>query len=142
MEVRKVVLTRYRHTEDATYGDLHIYSDSRHLAYCSILELPWRDNKQNVSRVPSGKYTIVLEWSNRFKMMLWEIKSVANRSECKFHSANFVNQLNGCMAFARAFSDIDGDGINDATYSRATMEKFHRAMHPVTQAQLTILDVY
>ena len=139
---RRVVLTRYMHTKDATYGDLHVYNDWRHIFYCSILELPWRGNLKRVSRIPAGTYVIKLEWSEKFQSYLWEIKAVPHRSECKFHQANFVKQINGCMAFARSFKDIDSDGIKDATYSRDTMEKFHKMMEPATEAMLTIIDLY
>lgn len=144
--MKRIVLTRRHHTVDATYGDLHVYDTEafqrRHLFYCKILELPWRGNKRRMSRVPSGTYPLVLEYSPRFNMNLWELKAVPNRSECKFHSANFVSQLNGCMAFARKFTDINHDGIDDATHSVATMNSFHEVMGSSMNALITIIDIF
>ena len=102
------------------------------------MERGWLDNQSNISCVPEGTYTLVWEYSPRFQTMLWELKDVPNRSECKFHAANYWKQLNGCIALGRSITDIDKDGFKDITSSKSTMNAFHNAMHGVQTAKLII----
>lgn len=47
--------------------------------------------------IPDGTYEVVLEYSNRFKRKLFEIKGVPNRSETKFHLGNHIDHSDGCV---------------------------------------------
>lgn len=142
MAKKRLVLTRYKHRKTATYGHLHVYANEKHIFFTPVLELPWRENRRNVSRIPAGSYGLKLEYSPRFKQKLWEVKGVPGRSEIKFHAANFVHELNGCIAFARTFQDINGDGVDDSVYSRKAMNAFHKAMGADSSAHLTIIDIF
>lgn len=102
------------------------------------LERGWRNNEIGVSCLPADTYTVVLEWSEKFQKMLWEIKGTEPREECKFHAANFWRQINGCVALGRTLADIDGDGYLDVTSSKDTMEDFHRLLDGFTEFQLII----
>ncbi|MEM1258833.1 MAG: DUF5675 family protein [Bacteroidota bacterium] len=102
------------------------------------LERGWVNNQQNISCIPEGEYPLVLEYSPRFKKELWEIKEVPGRSECKFHSANYWYQLNGCIALGNNRKFMDGDEIMDITSSRPTMKLFHDALNGQREARLTI----
>ena len=91
----KIEIHRQEYLEKQTLGYLYVLDSNDNILYsCNTLELPWKDNKKNVSCVPVGEYKCVLEYSDRFKKDLWELKEVPNRSECKFHSANYFRQLN------------------------------------------------
>lgn len=103
-----------------------------------ILERGWRDNESNVSCIPSGMYELEFEESHRFKQKLWEVKGVEGRSECKFHSANFWKDLNGCLAPGRRPRDIDNDGYIDVTSSKDTLKDFHDVLKGHDKAVLII----
>lgn len=92
------------------------------------VELPWRNNRRSISRIPAGRYPVVKEWSPRFREMLWELKDVPKRSEVKFHVANFMYQLNGCIALGETLADLDKDGKIDVKSSRIALDKFHAAL--------------
>lgn len=96
------------------------------------------DNKARESCIPDGVYPVILEHSNRFNTELWEIYNVVGRSECKFHSANYSRQLNGCIALGENRIDIDGDGQKDVTNSRKTMGLFHSCLNGFKTAILII----
>lgn len=139
MEIRTVVLHRYNSTKTQSIGSVSVLdSKGKTIFSCKSLERGWNNNERNVSCVPKGRFTIKLEWSNRFKSRLWELKNVPNRSECKFHSANYWNQLNGCVALGLELKDINGDGLLDTTSSRVAMKAFHEAMGIATEAELII----
>lgn len=98
------------------------------------LERGWNDNKQNISCIPGNRsYILVYEYSNKFKKHLWEIKGVHNRSEAKFHVANFWKDLNGCIALGELFTDIDKDGYKDITSSNDVTDVFHKVLEPYQQ---------
>lgn len=135
----KVEVIRDWSDENQTTGTCNVYDNNGRLVFSALsLERGDRNNQRNVSRIPSGQYPLVLEWSNRFKTMLWEIKDVPNRSECKFHSANYWYQLNGCIALGLDLKDINNDGYRDVTSSRLTMKRFHKAMGSLKTATLIV----
>lgn len=72
---------------------------------------------------------------------MYEIYEVPNRSECKFHAANYARQLNGCIALGNKRLDIDHDGYKDVTSSRDTMKRFHAAMGGDRTANLIVKDL-
>jgi len=102
------------------------------------LERGWLDNEPNVSCIPPGTYPVELEYSPAFDKMLWEIKNVPNRSETKFHTANYWRQLKGCVSLGLRATDIDHDGYLDITNSGDTMKQFHKVMGDDKKATLII----
>ncbi len=52
-----------------------------------IMEPPWRDNRRNVSCIPTGTYMVVLHVSPRFGRCLL-VTGVPNRSHILFHAGN------------------------------------------------------
>lgn len=74
------------------------------------LELPDRDNKQNISCIPSGEYTCKIRYSPHFKRITFHLQDVKGRSYILIHSANFAgdkekgwqSHLNGCIALGKS----------------------------------------
>jgi len=122
-------IIRIKQSPNATLGRLFLYKDKDTLLFdCATLELPWKDNQNRISRIPTGTYEARYEWSPHFGRSLWELKGVPGRSEVKFHSANYARQLLGCIALGNKHIDIDQDGITDVTSSNQTMQRFHKAL--------------
>ena len=105
-----------------TNGVLYVVDEDKILFECYTLELPWKDNQRRVSCIPQGTYKAVKHRSPKFGNSVW-IKDVPNRSEILIHPANYVRQLLGCIAVGKDLKDIDGDGLEDTTSSRNTMNK-------------------
>ncbi len=138
--MRRVILIRKHETEKGTVCDFHVYGEGRHLLFLAALELPWKHNRRNISRIPEGTYLLVKEWSEKFNKMLWELKGVPGRSEIKIHNANFTRQLQGCIAVGLYHKDIDQDGQTDVADSLPGLEDFHDVMSEETQAIITIVN--
>lgn len=73
--------------------------------FCYTLEDKVRDltkekKVHGSTAIPAGKYTIVLEYSNRFKRILPEIKGVKTHSETKLHGGNTHLNTDGCPLVA------------------------------------------
>lgn len=139
---RAVLIDRYEGNDKQKIGNCYVLDENNCTLFTSkSIERGWNDNKKMISCLPVGRYPLLLEWSNRFNKMLWEIKNSGPRTECKFHSANYARQLNGCIALGQKAIDIDGDGQKDVTSSRKTMAQFHKAMeHDSIEAVLIITD--
>lgn len=84
---------------------------------CHTLELPWRNNKRNISCIPEGIYPIGFRKSKRFRKHLI-INNVPDRDLILLHPANDAQQeLRGCIAPVML---INGDGIG--LHSRAALK--------------------
>lgn len=128
--------------QQASLGTCYVYNDKGDLVFKSeSLERGWVNNQNQISCIPTGTYPLKLEYSDRFRKKLWEIYDVPNRSECKFHSANYWFELNGCIALGKQRKHIDGDAVMDITSSRDTMKLFHDALHGQTEAVLMVFNV-
>ena len=136
----KIKLHRYWQDTNQSLSNTVILDDNNRPLFSSVtLERGWRNNEQGVSCIPAGKYNVVLEYSPKFDMMLWEIKGVPNgRSECKFHASNYWYQLNGCIAPGRRPKFLNADKYLDVTASRNALKDFHNALKGQYKATLII----
>ena len=136
--MKTILVYRNLYLKQEVLGNLFIFEGTKLLFKCKTVELAWRDNKRNISCAPEGKYPIVLEYSNKFKRKLWELKDVDNRSEIKIHVANFYQQLNGCIAVGDMHTRINSDEYPDVRNSRYTLSRMHKAMGSDNEAEIHI----
>lgn len=140
--MKTVIVNRFKITDNYSLGHCYIEHEDKTVQYIGAsLERGWRDNQANISCVPEGEYPLKLEYSPRFRKNLWELYDVPNRSECKFHAANYWKQLNGCIALGVKHKDINNDGDPDVTSSVTTMDKFHKAMGQEKVAKVKINNI-
>lgn len=118
-----LIIDRIAQNDIQTEGLLRLISDSGEIIFhCKTLELPWKDNKRRISRIPAGRYQAMRHYSPRFGncILLFGVKG---RSEILIHYGNFYHDTLGCILVGRDFLDIDGDGLLDVTFSRATISR-------------------
>lgn len=89
---------------------------------CFTLELPWADNKQNMSCIPSGQYKYKYKESPNHGRCL-QLEGVEGRTLIQVHSGNYTRNTLGCILVGAGIVDIDGDGKPDVTNSRTTLDK-------------------
>jgi len=88
---------------------------------CFTIELPWKDNKRNVSCIPEGRYRLIKRFTSRRGWHLM-VKDVPGRSGILFHPANnALRELRGCIAPVCLLS-APGVGMN----SRKASERFEK----------------
>lgn len=98
--MREAVLIRIESTDEGTFGVLAFGRES-----CRSLELPWRDNRRQVSCIPTGRYRCEMRSSPKFGRV-YCLLNVPGRSNILIHSANLAGdvrlrwdaQLQGCIA--------------------------------------------
>jgi hypothetical protein len=136
---RRVVLERKTYLADRTLGWLNVFDGPIRLYRRPCLELPWKDNENDVSCVPAGEFPLHKEASAAFHMDLWELKLVPARGECKVHGANYPHELRGCIAPGMIHADLDKDGKLDVGRSKVALTEFHKAMGDETLSSITII---
>lgn len=107
-----VTLVRGASTDDGTFGKLTVSGKT----FISE-ELPWRDNKSNISCIPTGTYTCEVTFSNRFQRDLYQVNNVENRNSVRIHPANWAgdtfkgkkSDLEGCIGLGEGIS-VDDKG--------------------------------
>jgi hypothetical protein len=135
----KIHLHRYRQDYNQTLGTLSVIAeDGSPITSMVSLERGWRHNRRGVSCVPKGEYEIVLEYSPRFRMMLWELKGVPDRSEIKIHAANYWSQLNGCIGVGLKTGLINDDNYRDVLNSKLALKRLHLAMGGAARGKIII----
>ena len=135
--MKQVTLTRLKTGPQGTLGRLDFESIALY-----TLELPWNDNKNDVSCIPEGKYWGVWSMSPHFHREMYAIIPVKGRAGIRFHSANFAGnnppfhkQLNGCIALGERYGLMDGQLA--VLLSRPAVRSFEEVM----QKQSFILEI-
>ena len=94
---------------------------------CHTIELPWKNNKRNISCIPEGVYEIEPRFSKRFKHHLI-VKNVTGRSYILFHPANDAKKdLEGCIAPVTYLNGI-GKGLHSKD---ALQRRFAKALYVI-----------
>ena len=117
-----ITLKRSQQDDYGTFGSL---LDDNGDSLCVTVELPWRDNEPQKSCIPAGVYNVIPHNSPAHPDT-WEISGVPGRSEILIHSANFPDELLGCVGAGQAISMIEGKlGV---TNSVQTLDKLREVL--------------
>tara|TARA_B100000809_G_C14953137_1_gene464634 strand:+ start:413 stop:808 length:396 start_codon:yes stop_codon:yes gene_type:complete len=101
------------------------------------IELPWLENRRNISCIPEGTYEIKARFSEKLKQHLI-LQQVQNRSLILMHPANnALKELQGCIAPVTYLT-----GIGKGSYSKPQLNKLrslcHQAFERKEKVQLII----
>lgn len=96
-----IILIRDLFAEQATHG--RIFVDGSFLSHS--LERPWLENQRKISCIPAGRYRLKRRTSLKFGQHLW-LQNVPNRDLILIHPANYVRQLEGCIAPGMKKGDV------------------------------------
>lgn len=95
------------------------------------LELPWLDNKNNISCIPEGTYSVIA-YQSPTKGDVWLIQHVPDRTMIEMHSCNETDQLLGCIGLGlRLAENILFEGKTYRywiTNSRAILKNLKKTM--------------
>jgi len=126
--MKTVYLLRTRTSDQGTEGML--ITDG---FMCKTLELPWRENRQSISCIPSGEYNVVIRQSPKYGSVYWVTK-VPNRSYILIHAGNwagdtkkgFNSHTNGCILMGSKFGFLNNQRA--VLNSRIIVRKFRNTM--------------
>jgi len=103
-----IKITRLEYGENETIGVLQLSCK----VLCYTLELPWRDNKNDISCIPKGKYKCILA-KYKDKGDRWLVQDVPDRTGVFIHAGNTHNDILGCI--------LPGSGIGYLNEDRAVL---------------------
>lgn len=100
---------------------------------CHSMELPDRDNVQNVSRIPAGEYLCTWHKSPKFGQCYW-VRGVPGRSAILIHPGNLAGDVGkgyrthswGCLLLGKHRGNLNGQAAVLA--SRPAVRGFNEAM--------------
>jgi Family of unknown function (DUF5675) len=111
-----------KYTDSETQGRLIVMNDIDLLFTCYTLELPWLNNKHDVSCIPKGTYQVE-KYNSPNKGMVFLLQDVLDRLSIEIHSGNFTSDTHGCILVGSLFEDINNDGNLDVIESRKTLDR-------------------
>jgi len=117
--------------DDCTVGRLKI-GEFR----CLTLELPWHDNRRNVSCIPAGIYPAKLYDSPRHGRIVL-LQDVDNRSWIEIHAGNYTRQIQGCILVGDSLKYLDGDDVLDVANSAKTLKKMISLLPETFHVEIT-----
>jgi len=104
---------------------------------CFMIELPWKDNKKEVSCIPEGEYVLKPRFSERFREHL-QVVSVPDRSLILIHPANHSKEeLKGCLAPVSQLVGV-GKGLSSRQAMQRLLSLCHQAFERKESVSLII----
>lgn len=79
-------------SENCTMG--YLIADGEVLCY--TLELPWKDNLNNMSCIPPGTYNGIMRYDKTDGWRI-QLENVPNRTGVQIHMGNYTSQIQGCV---------------------------------------------
>ena len=108
--MKELILKRVSQTKLSTFGVL-IYND---VPFILTLEEAWRENKRNISCIPTGRYLCRPYTSAKYKNV-WELQDVPNRSKILIHQGNTHDSTEGCILVGSQFEPVGGvEGVQQS----------------------------
>ena len=109
---------------EQTLGFLFVKEGDDIVFTCCTLELPWLDNRRNISCIPEGEYTVLRRAGHeKRKYTHFHVQDVPGRSWILIHTGNFNFHVQGCILVGKYHSDLNKDGLLDVVESTATLKK-------------------
>ena len=119
--------------KEGTNGAL--FNNDRFVGF--TIELPWKENKKQVSCISEGVYEIKPRYSEKFKHHL-VLENVPNRSLILIHPANDANkELQGCIAPVSSLTGI-AKGLQSRVVFQKVLSACYQAFDRKEKVTLTI----
>jgi hypothetical protein len=131
-------LTRTKTGDDGTFGLLQTPNHSLFTG-----ELPWRDNKTDLSCIPDGSYVCRWLYSPHHNRNIYHVLNVPNRGDVEIHSGNYCGDVErgyrsdvlGCIILGQGRDAVNvDDKIHPAfvqeiiSESRKAIQEFENEM--------------
>ena len=136
----KIEVNRIFKASNYTIGELSVNNNY----VCDTLEDKVRVNGKKVyaeTAIPTGTYTLVLSYSNRFKKVMPEILNVPNFSGIRIHCGNSSKDTEGCLLVGK----WDGKTENWISDSKNSYNKLYplleEAFNKKENITITIKDI-
>lgn len=99
-----IFLDRFKFVDDGTFGML---TDEGGNQLCFTCELPWDDNKPDMSCIPNGTYECETYSSVKFPDV-WKLMNVPGRDNILIHNGNNEDDTHGCIIVGDRMGHLNG----------------------------------
>jgi hypothetical protein len=106
MQPIRMTLKRIEETKDGMFGELYITDE----IICHTLELPWRENEDNISCIPAGTYKMTV-WDSPAHGRCFKIHDVPDRDDILVHVGNLLVDTIGCVLVGKERGSIWKHGV-------------------------------
>jgi hypothetical protein len=94
----EIEVVRQHNLSNCTIGTIGVNNAS----LAASLELPWKDNEQNVSRIPAGRYSTILRYDHKDAWRL-ELTDVPGHANIQIHMGNWPTDSHGCILIGKVW---------------------------------------
>lgn len=131
-----IIINRIDRTPNQILGFGSVFNSKLQslFTFCS-LELPFNENLQSKSAIPTGTYLCEKRIHNKFGKCFY-IHNVFGRVGIYIHVGNIVSHTRGCPLVGAAFSDINKDGLLDVVSSRHTIDLLYDCAIKMSQLRI------
>jgi len=124
---KSLIIKRYYEDNKQTLGKMYVCSGLEFEKIIDTLELPYKNNENQLSCIPKGIYEVVKRHSEKYKNH-FHVLDVENRSMILIHNGNYYTNTLGCILVGSGLSDINKDGHKDVLNSTSTLEELYCLM--------------
>lgn len=96
---------------------------------CYTLELPWKDNLNNISCIPVGSYKGILRYDKKDGWRI-QLENVPNRTGVQIHMGNYTTQIEGCILVGTDAKIENCTVLNSLTAYAKLKEAFYNTDNP------------
>lgn len=122
----KTAVIKRQYQNDRVISKFILYDENKNLILQTFysLELPWKENKHNISCIPEGIYSVEPN-NTTAHPHTYRVLNVPDRSGILIHIANYISDLRGCIGLGMSLNDIDKDGKLDISSSTKAVKKLY-----------------
>lgn len=132
----EIVIDRKLSSDNCTMG--YLLTNKKIIAY--TLELPWIDNKGDISCISSGTYSGILRYDKKDKWRI-ELTNVPNRTNVQIHVGNFTRDTKGCILVGTGANINDCEVQGSSTAYQKLKEAFYGNSNPISTPNKKIILV-
>ena len=105
---------------------------------CISYELPWKENRKNISAIPPGKYKAFRRISPKRGYAVFELKDVPGRGNIQIHIGNKAKHILGCILIGERIERIGkAAGVQ---MSGVAFKEFMGLLKGVNEIEVNILE--
>lgn len=98
---------------------------------CYTLELPWKDNLNNISCIPLGTYNGILRYDKTDEWRI-QLENVPNRTGVQIHMGNYTTQIEGCILVGTSGKIKNCSVFDSSTAYSKLKEAFYGTNNPIS----------
>lgn len=103
-----------RYFPNCTLGNLTAFVNSAIVFKCKTVEPPYKDNQRCVSCVKEGTFPVIMvNETDKYKHKHFLLLDVPGRDNIRIMSAQYVNQMSGCVCPTKHIHDMNRIGKID-----------------------------